>query len=148
MYSNFLSINGTIFAIDLSNGNIKWETDFPDRFQSASLAVSGDVLYAIDRSGVFYGLDATTGKILKEIPFNAMGAAGVSIGSDIYGDMMVVFPIGGGTLTGNKPGILVALSLDDSRTNQNSNNMYALIALILLVAYLFYVLIVQKQMRK
>ena len=143
-----LPTNGTIFAIDLSNGDIKWETDFPDRFQSASLAVSGDVLYAIDRSGVFYGLDATTGKILKEIPFNAMGGSGVAIGSDIYGDMMIVFPIGGGTLTGNKPGILVALSLDDSRTNQNSNNMYALIALILLVAYLFYVLIIQKQMRK
>ena len=77
-----------------------------------------------------------------------MGGSGVAIGSDIYGDMMIVFPIGGGTLTGNKPGILVALSLDDSRTNQNSNNMYALIALILLVAYLFYVLIIQKQMRK
>ena len=67
-----LPTNGTIFAIDLSNGDIKWETDFPDRFQSASLAVSGDVLYAIDRSGVFYGLDAATGKILKEIPFIAL----------------------------------------------------------------------------
>ena len=105
-------------------------------------------MYAIDRSGVFYGLDTNTGKILKEIPFNAMGSSGVAIGSDVYGDMMIVFPIGGGTLTGNKPGILVALSLDDSRNNDYANNNYIIIALIILVASLFYVLIIQKQMRK
>ena len=77
-----------------------------------------------------------------------MGSSGVAIGSDVYGDMMIVFPIGGGTLTGNKPGILVALSLDDSRNNDYANNNYIIIALIILVASLFYVLITQKQMRK
>ncbi len=106
--------NGSIYAVDLSTSELKWEIYLPDRIQSASLIVSGDVLYSIDRSGVFYAIDIEDGKILNSIPFNSMGSAGPSIGADAFGSMMIVFPMGGGNLTGANPGILVSLSIDES----------------------------------
>ena len=57
--------NGSIYAVDLSTSELKWQIYLPDRIQSASLIVSGDVLYSIDRSGVFYAIDIEDGKILR-----------------------------------------------------------------------------------
>jgi len=106
--------NGTIYAVDASSGRVKWETPIPNRIQSAALVVSGGLLYTIDSAGVFYVLDVETGSILKQIPFNAIGAAGVAIGGDATGGMMVVFAVGGSEFFDRGPGILIAMGLPSS----------------------------------
>ena len=118
--------NGSIYAVDLSTSELKWQIYLPDRIQSASLIVSGDVLYSIDRSGVFYAIDIEDGKILNSIPFNSMGSAGPSIGADATGSMMIVFPMGGGNLTGSNPGILVSLSVDESDDDSYDYILFAI----------------------
>ena len=118
--------NGSIYAVDLSTSELKWQIYLPDRIQSASLIVSGDVLYSIDRSGVFYAIDIEDGKILNSIPFNSMGSAGPSIGADATGSMMIVFPMGGGNLTGANPGILVSLSVDESDDDSYDYILFAI----------------------
>ena len=118
--------NGSIYAVDLSTSELKWKTHIPDRIQSASLIVSGDVLYSIDRSGVFYAIDIDAGTILNSIPFNSMGSAGPSIGADAFGSMMIVFPMGGGNLTGANPGILVSLSVDESDDDSYDYILFAI----------------------
>ncbi len=118
--------NGSIYAIDLSTSELKWQITIPDRIQSASLIVSADVLYSIDRSGIFYAIDIEDGTILNSIPFNSMGSAGPSIGADARGSMMIVFPMGGGTLTGNNPGILVSMSVDESSESSYDYLLFAI----------------------
>lgn len=124
--------NGSIYAIDLSTSEVKWQTDLNDRIQSASLVVSAGVLYSIDRSGIFYAIDIDNGNIIKSIPFNSIGSAGPSIGADAYGSMMIVFPIGGGTLTGNNPGILVSMSVSESSNSQYESLLFGITLLSLL----------------
>jgi|TARA_B100001750_G_C15517842_1_gene608786 glucose dehydrogenase len=126
--------NGSIYAIDLSTTELKWQTNLTDRIQSASLIVSGGVLYSIDRSGVLYAIDIEDGSILTSIPFNAIGSAGPSIGADANGSMMLVFPIGGGTLTGNNPGILVSMSVSESSDSSSDYLLFAITLLSLVYA--------------
>ena len=135
--------NGSIYAIDLSTTELKWQTNLTDRIQSASLIVSGGVLYSIDRSGVFYAIDIEDGSILTSIPFNAIGSAGPSIGADANGSMMIVFPIGGGTLTGNNPGILVSMSVSES---SDSSYDYLLFA-ITLFSLVYAIIITRRRLR-
>ena len=135
--------NGSIYAIDLSTTELKWQTNLTDRIQSASLIVSGGVLYSIDRSGVFYAIDIEDGSILTSIPFNSIGSAGPSIGADANGSMMIVFPIGGGTLTGNNPGILVSMSVSES---SDSSYDYLLFA-ITLFSLVYAIIITRRRLR-
>ena len=135
--------NGSIYAIDLSTTELKWQTNLTDRIQSASLIVSGGVLYSIDRSGVFYAIDIEDGSILTSIPFNSIGSAGPSIGADANGSMMIVFPIGGGTLTGNNPGILVSMSVSES---SDSSYDYLLFAITLL-SLVYAIIITRRRLR-
>ncbi len=83
-----------LYAVDASNGRVKWTFDMPAGYQSASLAVSGGVVYAVDRSGTFYAVDAYTGRLLKSIRLGGVGQAGVSIGADSRGEMMLFVPVG------------------------------------------------------
>lgn len=109
-----LPSNGTIYAVDASNGRLKWERFIPNRIQSAALIVSGGVLYSIDRAGVFYAIDAESGSIISEIPFNAIGSAGAAIGADARGEVKLFIAMGGSQLVGKKSGILVAMGLPSS----------------------------------
>lgn len=84
----------TLYAIDVSNGRVKWTFDIPARYQSANVAVSGGVVYAVDRSGTFYAVDAHTGQLLKRIRLGGVGQAGVSIGANSRGEMMLFVPVG------------------------------------------------------
>jgi len=108
--------NSTIYAIDASTGKIKWKFFIPERFQSAALTVSGKVVYAIDRVGTFYALDAETGKLLNKILFNSFGSAGVGIGADAKGGMMLFVATGGAELVEERPGIVAAFGLSSEKT--------------------------------
>ena len=103
--------NSSIYAIDASTGKIKWEFVIPERYQSASLIVSGHVLYAVDRVGTFYAIDIDEGNLLKKIPFNSFGSAGVGIGADAKGNMMVIVITGGAELVEERPGVVTTFGL-------------------------------------
>ena len=69
-----------------------------------------------------------------------MYSAGPSIGADAKGSMMVVFPMGGGTLTGNNPGILVSMSVDES-----SESSYDYLLFVITLVSLIYAIIVTRR---
>ena len=123
--------NSSIFALDASTGKIRWEFFIPNRFQSAALTVSGKVLYAIDRVGTFYAIDVDTGKLLRSIPFNSFGSAGVGIGADARGNMMILVVTGGAELVEERSGVVAAFGLpsETKRTNVSNTNEVALAAL-------------------
>lgn len=132
--------NSTIYAIDASTGKPKWEFFIPNRFQSAALTVSGKVLYAMDRVGTFYAIDVDTGELLKKIPFNSFGSAGVGIGADARGDMMILVATGGAELVEERPGIIAAFSLPSKReaTSINYANQVAIAAIAVAVLAVVY----------
>ncbi|MFZ3149833.1 MAG: PQQ-binding-like beta-propeller repeat protein [Methanothrix sp.] len=120
--------NGSIVALDLQTGNIKWEhkTDFPtwaSPLVTNGVVFSGHVTavgtpYKFDSnygdpvdtplisSGILIALDADTGKHLWE--FNV--GAPVGIGGPSVGNGMLLVPTGGGQ-TPNEGGYIVAFGL-------------------------------------
>ncbi|MBI4609706.1 MAG: PQQ-binding-like beta-propeller repeat protein [Candidatus Rokubacteria bacterium] len=108
----------TLYAIDLATRTIRWEFEMPHRYQSAAVIVSGGVVYAVDRGGVFYALDAQTGRLLRRILFGGLGLSGASLGANSRGEMMLFVPVGGAepfrTPTARRPGILAAFGLPEA----------------------------------
>lgn len=115
------SQNSTLYSIDLSTRTINWEFLMPDRYQAASAVASGGVIYAVDRDGTLYALNEKNGALLKSINLNGLGAAGVSIGEDGAGEMMVFVPAGGGDLPTSTPGILLGLYVPASASSSSSS---------------------------
>lgn len=103
--------NSSLFAIDLSSRKIKWVFEMPNRYQSASIVTSGGVVYAIDRAGYMYALNAETGQLLKRWSWGGLGAAGVTIGATARGQMYLLAPSGGGQVGTNSAGVIVAFAL-------------------------------------
>ena len=108
-YSAVGPVNSTLYAIDASNGQIKWTFYMPNQYQGAAVAVSGRVVYAVDRTGILYALDADTGRLIRTLNLGGVGAAGVSIGADDEGKMMIFIASGGAGSTKTTPGIVIAL---------------------------------------
>ncbi|HEY4674034.1 MAG TPA: PQQ-binding-like beta-propeller repeat protein, partial [Nitrososphaerales archaeon] len=100
--------------IDVSTGKTKWQYFMPNPFQGAALAVSGGVVYAVDRVGIFYALDADNGKLLATMNLGGLGAAGVSIGADKKGNMMLLVTSGGSGTDKVTPGTVLALGLGEA----------------------------------
>ncbi len=88
--------NGTVYAINLANGQPVWDYNLPNRYQGSSAVISGGVLYIIDRAGILYMFDAANGNLLKNFQLNGIGAAGVSIATNTEGTMTLFAPAGGG----------------------------------------------------
>jgi len=105
------SQNSTIYAINLSNGQQIWHDNMPNRYQGASAVVSGGVVYAIDRGGILYEYNQQTGALINSFSLGGLGAAGVSIGLSLSGQMEVFAGAGGGDLPNPTPGLLAAYGL-------------------------------------
>ncbi|HJN57913.1 MAG TPA: PQQ-binding-like beta-propeller repeat protein [Nitrososphaerales archaeon] len=103
--------NATLYAVDASTGGIKWRFDMPNPYQGAGIIVSGGVVYAQDRIGTLYMLDEETGEELRTIFFGGLGAAGVTIGTNPLGEMMLFVPSGGGEIIVPTPGTITAFGL-------------------------------------
>lgn len=104
--------NSTLYAVDLRTRTVKWKFEMPNRYQAASVVVSGGVVYAVDRAGILYMLDEETGRLLRRISLGGLGAAGVSIGTDASGEPVLVVPSGGGEFAGTyTPGVVAAFKL-------------------------------------
>jgi len=112
--------NGSVYAIDVSQRELKWQLDIPNRIQSAALVVSGDTLFLMDRSGTLHYIDSENGNVISSISFHALGSAGVSIGADSYGEMTLFVPVGGSQLFGTRSGSLLAFGISDNIENTSS----------------------------
>jgi len=106
--------NSTIYALDGATGTIKWQYPIPDPYQGAALSVSGGVVYAVDRTGVFYALNADDGKLLKTMNLSGVGTTGVTIGADRAGEMRLFVASGGVGTTATTPGTVMALGLSEA----------------------------------
>lgn len=111
--------NSTLYAVDIRTGRILWRFEMPNRYQAASVVVSGGVVYAVDRAGVLYMVDAETGRLLRRISLGGLGASGVSISTDIQGEPILLVPTGGGELGGTyTPGVVAAFKLSQTVQGQ------------------------------
>jgi outer membrane protein assembly factor BamB len=83
-------VNGTIYAIELKNGNVKWkiDTEYPPR---VSPMISNEILYTgyiefgnNERNGIVLALDKDTGEKLWEYNVDAsISPVGPSIGNEM-----------------------------------------------------------------
>jgi alcohol dehydrogenase (cytochrome c) len=119
------SENATIYAINIGTGNIVWHFNLQVRYQGSAIVVSGGVVYAVDRAGTLYALSQNNGTLLRSISLGGVGAAGVSIGENLKGQMMVFVPAGGADIPTATPGVLLGLTVPLSTgtsTGPVSNN--------------------------
>jgi glucose dehydrogenase len=116
--------NSTLYAIDLANGNVLWTFQMDYRYQAASAVVSAGVVYIVDRGGDLYALNEQTGAVLKSISLGGLGAAGVSLGTGLSGEPILVVPVGGGDIPTATAGIVLAFTLpSQSVTNNGSSTL-------------------------
>lgn len=113
--------NSTLYAIDASTGDINWRFDMPNPYQGAGIIVSGGVVFAQDRIGTLYMIDQETGELLRSIYFGGLGAAGVTIGTNPLGEMMLFVPSGGGEIIVPTPGTITAFGLRELTDSGNDN---------------------------
>ncbi|MDA4127093.1 MAG: PQQ-binding-like beta-propeller repeat protein [Thaumarchaeota archaeon] len=115
--------NSTLYAIDLSKPGVTWKFEMSNRYQGSSAVVSGGVVFVVDRGGFLYALDEVTGSLLREINLGGLGASGVSVASDVRGDLMVYVPAGGGDLPTPTPGVVLGLGLVTQGGSSPSQNL-------------------------
>lgn len=113
--------NSTLYAIDAATGDINWRFYMPNPYQGAGIIVSGGVVYAQDRIGTLYMIDEKTGELLRSISFGGLGAAGVTIGTNPLGEMMLFVPSGGGEIIVPTPGTITAFGLRENTDSGNDN---------------------------
>ncbi|MDW7977202.1 MAG: hypothetical protein RMH74_00185, partial [Candidatus Caldarchaeum sp.] len=108
-------------------------------YQAASVVVSGGVVYAVDRAGILYMLDADSGRLLRRLSLGGLGASGVSIATDIQGEPILLVPTGGGEFGGTyTPGVIAAFKLTQApQTQAGELSLTELIVLVAVVAAAF-----------
>lgn len=114
--------NATIYAINIGTGTILWHYNLPDRYQGSAIVVSGGVVYAVDRAGTLYALAQTDGKLLRSISLGGVGAAGVSLGQNLKGQMMIFVPAGGADIPTATPGVLLGLTVPINNSTSSGGN--------------------------
>lgn len=85
---------GTVAAIDIATGALRWQKQTPDASTAAPLVTAGGLLFAGQGSGAFDAFDARTGDLLWQF----QAGAPVSGGAATYiagGTQYVVVPSGG-----------------------------------------------------
>lgn len=77
--SNVRGSNGTIFALDASDGSVLWEQPFDPAIAGGSMALANGVLYRGTLGGTIVALDAGDGMVLWTDEVDAPLAGGLSI---------------------------------------------------------------------
>jgi len=104
--------NATIYAIDASNGKIRWNFTIPDVEYRGGLTVSGGVVYVSTLDGTLRMLDEGTGLVLSTKSIGGELLVQPSIGDDANGAKALVLTDMGSTRWGPPfPGFLQALAL-------------------------------------
>jgi len=113
--------NSTLYAIDAPTGRIKWQFNMANPYQGAGIIVSGGIVFAIDRIGTLYMINEVNGELIRSIYFGGLGAAGVTIGTNPRGEMMLFIPSGGGEIIIPTAGVISAFGLGKSTSSQGQN---------------------------
>ena len=152
--SSRASGESSLYAIDASNGKIKWVFNIPNRQQYAAVTVSGGIVFIPDRQGNVYAVDQKDGRLLRKWDFGGLGGAGVSIGATARGEMMLFMASGGSGEVGTRTtGIVTAFGLPRGSTSAAPSDLFGPNSLGLLgfgiaVASLAYALVLTRRYRK
>jgi len=65
-YGSYHPGNSSLYAIDASNGRIKWVYEIENRQQYGAVTTSGGVVFVPDRLGVVHGVDAESGELIRK----------------------------------------------------------------------------------
>lgn len=106
-----VSYGGTMTAIDATTGKFRWHVKFPDQLVAGTMATAGNLVFAGDDGGHFYGFDARSGKILWRADL-ALALGGAPIAYAVKGTEYIAVAAGGtGVSNGNGGGTLVVFKL-------------------------------------
>jgi alcohol dehydrogenase (cytochrome c) len=106
---------GTVTAIDLGDGGIRWQKRTPAPVYSDALATAGGLVFVGQGSGSLDAFDAATGRLLWQFHTGA-GVHGGPITYQVAGVQYIAAPAGGSTRFGTGPGDdLIAFALASSR---------------------------------
>jgi PQQ-dependent dehydrogenase (methanol/ethanol family) len=114
---------GTISAIDLATGQIRWQRQTPTPNASGLLATAGDLLFAGEGDGHFDAFDARSGDLLWQYPAGA-GVSGGAVTYSIGGVQYVAVAAGGDAQLGTRPGDNVYVFALRSRIPPHSVGTY------------------------
>lgn len=113
---------GTVSAVDLGNGEIRWQKRTPAPVHSGALATAGGLVFIGQGSGVFDAFDAASGDLLWQFPTGA-GVHGGPVTYAVAGVQYVVVPSGGSFHFGTPEGDdLIAFALASRRPPQFVND--------------------------
>ena len=146
-FASFHTGNASLYAIDASNGRVKWVYEMQNRNQYGAVTTTGGLVFVPDRLGNIHAVDEETGQLLRIFSTGGLGGAGVSVGSSAYGQPMLFIVSGGAGEFGQRTtGILQAYALpsivDDSKDTRSSSEILSIISLgiaIVAVGYSTYV---------
>ena len=122
-FDSFHVGNSSLYAIDASNGRVKWVYEMENRNQYGAVTTSGGIVFVPDRMGMIHAVDEETGELLRIFTTGGLGGAGVSIGFNAYGQATLFITSGGAGEFGQRTtGILQAWTLPDSSVTETSSS--------------------------
>jgi alcohol dehydrogenase (cytochrome c) len=109
---------GTVTAIDLADGEIRWQRQTPAPVHSDALATAGGLLFVGQGSGTLDAFNADTGQLLWQFNTGA-GVHGGPVTYAVAGTQYVVAPAGGSYHFDTPPGDdLIAFALASRRPSR------------------------------
>jgi|GEM_PF-871239 len=122
-FDSFHVGNSSLYAIDASNGRVKWVYEMENRNQYGAVTTSGGIVFVPDRMGMIHAVDEETGELLRIFTTGGLGGAGVSIGFNAYGQATLFITSGGAGEFGQRTtGILQAWTLPDGSVTETSSS--------------------------
>ena len=89
-------VNSTVYAVDASTGEVKWNHFFDGFALKGGLTVSGGVLYVPSPDGSLYAIDASIGSEVWKRSFGLLGSAiPTLVGANAYGNWTLIQIVAG-----------------------------------------------------
>ena len=153
-FESFHTGNASLFAIDASNGRIKWVYEMMNRNQYGAVTTPGGIVFVPDRLGNIHAVDEETGQLLRILKTGGLGGAGISVGSNAAGEMMLFTASGGAGEFGQRTtGVVTAWALPtitetNISENQNQTTYLAFALALIAVAYASFITYRQKNIQR
>ena len=112
-----------------------------NRNQYGAVTTTGGIVFVPDRMGNIHAVDEETGKLLRILKTGGLGGAGISVGSNAAGEMMLFTASGGAGEFGQRTtGVISAWALATTADTNNPNapnqtTYFAFAIAIIAVAY-------------
>tara|TARA_B100000315_G_C14573085_1_gene586607 strand:- start:822 stop:2627 length:1806 start_codon:yes stop_codon:yes gene_type:complete len=96
LYESVGPINSTLYAVDASTGDVKWNIFFDNQAFRGGVTVSGDLIYLPSPAGFLYAFNAENGSQVWERQFGALGIFYPPIiGTDPFGNWTLIQIVAG-----------------------------------------------------